>query len=248
MIKYTIFRPAIAMIELIFAIVIMGIVIMSAPMLVSTASKSGFVAMQQEGISEVASQLNMILSYAWDENNADPTLGQIILATSVNNNALALTLPAAAPTRRAGTPASSSRIFIIDPTNPHTATPAQFLGNGEGGSIDDIDDFHGNTADLRLEGAGGPSDYIQKVGDINIAKTVSYVSDAPSLAGAYDTANLVYGPFVLVAGATVSTHIKSIAVTITSAVGQATELDKTITLQAFSCNIGSHTLQERPAP
>jgi len=82
MIKHTLFRPAIAMIELIFAIVIMGIVMMSAPMLVSTASKSGFVAIQQEGISEVASQLNMILSYAWDENNADPTLGQMILTTN----------------------------------------------------------------------------------------------------------------------------------------------------------------------
>ena len=35
-------RPAIAMIELIFAIVIMGIVLMSAPRLISTAAKSGY--------------------------------------------------------------------------------------------------------------------------------------------------------------------------------------------------------------
>jgi len=63
-------RPAIAMIELIFSIVIMGLVLLSAPMLISTATKSTTVALQQEGINEVASRINMILTYEWDENDA----------------------------------------------------------------------------------------------------------------------------------------------------------------------------------
>jgi hypothetical protein len=67
----TTLRPAIAMVELIFAIVIMGIVLMSAPMLISTASKSGYVAIQQEAINEAASQVNMIMGYHWDENNTN---------------------------------------------------------------------------------------------------------------------------------------------------------------------------------
>ena len=64
-------RPAIAMIELIFALVIMAIVLMSAPMLISTATKSGYVAIQQEAINAAASQVNMIMGYHWDENSAD---------------------------------------------------------------------------------------------------------------------------------------------------------------------------------
>ncbi len=52
MMHYTqIRRPAIAMIELIFAIVIIGIVLMSVPQLISTAAKSGYVTIQQEAIS-----------------------------------------------------------------------------------------------------------------------------------------------------------------------------------------------------
>ena len=66
-------RKAIAMIELIFAIVIMGIILMSAPMLISNASQSGYVAMQQEGINEAATQVNMIMGHYWDENNVDET-------------------------------------------------------------------------------------------------------------------------------------------------------------------------------
>ncbi|NKQ41562.1 MAG: type II secretion system protein, partial [Sulfurovum sp.] len=68
MIRFSKHRDAIAMIELIFSIVVMGIVMMSAPMLISTASKTTSVALQQEGIHEAASRVNMIMTYEWDEN------------------------------------------------------------------------------------------------------------------------------------------------------------------------------------
>ena len=64
-------RPAIAMIELIFSIVIMGIVMMSAPMLISTASNSTSVVLQQEGINQAVSRITMMLSYPWDEANTN---------------------------------------------------------------------------------------------------------------------------------------------------------------------------------
>ena len=77
--KLKLFRPAIAMIELIFAIVIMGIILMSAPMLISTAAKSGYVAIQQEAINEAASRVNMIMTFHWDANSADETVLDPIL-------------------------------------------------------------------------------------------------------------------------------------------------------------------------
>ncbi len=81
-------RPAIAMIELIFAIVIMGIVLMSAPMLISVATKSGYVAILQEAIHEASSQVNMIAGYHWDENDADELFLDPILGVSAGSSDL----------------------------------------------------------------------------------------------------------------------------------------------------------------
>ena len=62
---------AVAMIELIFAIVIMAIVLLSAPMLIHQSIKSSFVGMQQEAINTLSSHLSLILTKEWDEANAD---------------------------------------------------------------------------------------------------------------------------------------------------------------------------------
>lgn len=240
--KHIILRPAIAMIELIFAIVIMGIVMMSAPMLVSTASTSGYVAMQQEGIQEASAQMNMMLSYPWDEQNANLSLDRIVLRTTTNT--FPPVLPVGIPQRRAGTPVSSQRQFIDSAGNPErNATKPINLGI-EGTTIDDIDDFIDDSSDLILpENDDVNSNYIQKMGDLVIAKTVNYALDID--AGIYNATDLTFTPFVNTAGATDTTNIKEIQVTLTSAAGQATELDKNITLRAFSCNIGSYALEER---
>ena len=56
-------RPAIAMIELIFALVIMGIALMSAPMLITVSTQSIEVSLQQESLNEASSRVNMLLTY-----------------------------------------------------------------------------------------------------------------------------------------------------------------------------------------
>jgi len=88
MLNIKIKRPAIAMIELIFAIVIMGIVMMSAPMIISTAAKSGYVTIQQEAINEAASQINMIMGYHWDESSSDETFLDPILSVTHGDGAI----------------------------------------------------------------------------------------------------------------------------------------------------------------
>jgi len=80
--KYMARRKGIAMIELIFAIVVIGIVLMSVPNLVWTAGKSGYVGIQQEAINEAASHLNMIWSYPWDERDTDEKVRAPILHVS----------------------------------------------------------------------------------------------------------------------------------------------------------------------
>jgi len=61
-------RKAIAMIELIFAIVIMGIVLLGIPNLVNVSTSSGFTSLQQEAIATASSQINLIMTKNWDED------------------------------------------------------------------------------------------------------------------------------------------------------------------------------------
>lgn len=233
-------RHAIAMIELIFAIVVMGIVMMSAPMLISTAAKSGYVAIQQASISEAAAQVNIILGYQWDENNTDESYDPIVLSTTngdsgLNENGLTGV--------RVGTPIESFRKFTSGGGKRGIATS---IGTDSGDS-DDIDDFDNTQVHLQLESnVGGTADYIETT-TIDINRTVAYMLDNPNGSDSYTNGGggtLSFSPTFT--NATPTTNIKRIQVTLTNP-SSVEELSNTaITLHAFSCNIGSYKLEERP--
>lgn len=228
-------RPAIAMIELIFAIVIMGIILMSAPMLISTASKGGYVAIQQEAINEAASQLNMILGYHWDENDADERyLDHILIATGGDAELNEYDNTA----RRLGTPPESYRTFVrADGVRSNTSTLGKDTNETQDDEFDDMDDFTGTTTSLVLVPEGTlVTDYIETT-TIDISRTVSYISDDT----AYNASNMTYNYDPLTPSN--NTNIKSITVTLSSSSG-LDELEKEITLHAFSCNIGGYKLEE----
>lgn len=233
-------RPAIAMLELIFAIVIMGIILMSAPMLISTASKSGYVAIQQEGINEAASQVNMIMGYHWDENDADERYIDPILAVSASGDT---DLNEEGNTsHRLGTPQESYRSFVrSDGVDDLTASTT--LGDEAGETEkDDIDDFSDTNTSLvfipetTLE--TNVADYIE-TSTINIDRDIVYSNDSAN----YNQSSITFDPSFTAAAGT--TNIKSIIVTLTSS-SAAEELNqKEITLRGFSCNIGGYKLEER---
>lgn len=223
-------RPAIAMLELIFAIVIMGIILMSAPQLISTASKSGFVAIQQEAINEAASQVNMIMGYHWDENDADESYVDPILASAGDSDLNEVGTTG----RRLGTPKESYRVFIRSDGQRLSASGLG-IDTGET-SEDDIDDFEGDATNL-VEIETAVADTVEKT-TINIDKTILYSSDDAN----YNQSNIAFNPSFTDAGGT--TNIKSIVVTVTSTSGQD-ELKKEIILRGFSSNIGGYKLEER---
>lgn len=228
--KIKILRPAIAMIELIFAIVIMGIVLMSAPMLISTGTQSTFVALQQEGINEAASRVNMIMGYAWDEQNTQENYLFPLLHTSGDSafNESGTTA------RRVGIPMTSQRTFILSDAN-NSDLNASALGS-DGGDQDDIDDF-GGTSLVNIEAA--TIDYAEK-STVNLATAIAYTGDG--VTGGYNQTTVTFVPFSAPGGTT--TNIKSITVNLTSTSGVG-ELEKEIILRAFSCNIGGYQLEER---
>ncbi|ADV45683.1 type II secretion system protein [Nitratifractor salsuginis] len=246
-------RPAVAMIELIFAIVIIGIVLMSAPNLIRTVEKSGYVAIQQEAINEAAAHLNMVIGYHWDENDANESfLDPVLHVTSGDSGLDEVLLPDGNKSgRRAGTPKESYRKFIrSDGNDDLNASTILGLDSGESkGQEDDIDDFNGEPP-YHLSNEGSPvtttctSDYVEKTTDISITTMVSYASDSPGGGGYIDPGSDKKITFNFPGAHSASTNIKKINVTLTSNSG-VSELQKTIILKAFSCNIGATKLEER---
>lgn len=248
-----ILRPAIAMIELIFALVIMGIVLMSAPQLISQANKSSYTSMQQEGIAAAASQMSLVLTRHWDEANTNQ-LGKPTILTTNTSAAIALDDVGGTGFRR-GTPNSGEhRTFMPPGSNIQLAATAGLGQDGAENDTDDIDDYDGTISMLRSLNANGngADDYIDKT--MEMTTTVEYVDDTPTNAAAtfnhngirlrYDIADTLNLPAAL--GPT--SNIKWIRVRLSEA--QATrdanvaELSKLITLHAFSCNIGGYKLRD----
>jgi len=237
-------RTASAMIELIFALVIMGLVLMSAPTLISTATKSSFIGLQQEAITEAASHMNMILGYHWDEGDTneeylDPIL---IVSGTADANLSVYKLNS----WRIGTPKESSRSIVReDGVKNITATTPANLGMDAGEPPeDDVDDFIGSYT-LTSVAAAGKSDVADK--QISVATTVSYALDSPDAAeGPYDTTggNGIISFSGLTDTAAGSTNIKHVTVTLTSTSG-VSEYSKKIVLQAFVCNIGAYKLESK---
>ncbi len=234
------FRPAIAMIELIFSIVIMGIVLMSAPMLISTATQSTYVALQQEGINEAASRVNMIMGYAWDENNTNTDYVPSILHVTHGHPDLNVSGTTA---RRQGTPSQSKRTYIAS-----DADFSNFFASGlgkDGGDADDIDDFIGDTFLTLIQAAN--VNYTE-TDTVKINTAIAYANDAPSSSGGYNKKTITLTPFKADGSTNTvggSSNIKTITVTLTSTHADKEAFAKNIVLRAFSCNIGGYEFEKR---
>ena len=229
--QHTNMRKAIAMIELIFALVVMGIVMMSAPMLISSSVKSSVVALQQEGINEAVSRVNMILTYPWDERDTNESCIPPMLVTQGDSELNATV----ATGRRIGVPLATNSHSFACGAGMFAASPIQ-SDPDDNATKDDIDDFDGLSTLSDVGGAGGV-DYIEKT-TIKISNNISYISDATD----YTLATVAYNAPAAPAG--ITTNIKQIAITLTSS-STNSDLNKTIIFRAFSANVGGIGYEER---
>jgi len=205
-------KKAIAMIELIFALVIMGIVLMSAPMLIQQSVRSGNVALQQEAISLTAEKISWILSMPWDEHK------DIIKINNITPKGLP------PQTSRSISDKNASLISSFGTVDANDST------------FDDIDDFHGDNNGLVLFGSATSSDVGDYVdNNVSINTTISYadinLSNINLNGKIYNNKNMLS-----------PTHIKFIKVNLTPNRNNISELEKNITMEAFSCNIGTYDI------
>jgi len=235
--KYKSMKNGIAMIELIFALVIMGIVLLSAPMLIQQSINSSNVALQQESISALATHMEMILTMHWDENNSDLQAGiSPILDTNRTPFDFNLSI---SPAGLIGVTGRSKEVGV-----GNIRIPSISMGKDSNettfADFDDIDDFNNGSFGLILFNGESTTadigDYVDK--DVNITTTVTYNEDRPSSGNFNYTlhqAKLENNISTIIGN---PTNIKFITSTLISDSG-VEELEKNITLKAFSCNIGT---------
>jgi hypothetical protein len=239
MMKKIIMRPAVAMIELIFALTVMGIVMLSIPNLLGMAMGSSYTSLQQEAIATASADISLLLSREWDEEDTFTEDGEPILPVS-NSGDGDLKVRSGGETRVKKTIGGEDPLDATIPANlgkdGATADP-----NGD----DDIDDI--STTPTTLKQATGDSKSGSIDQTISIATTVTYISDSESGGGQeWDGSTTIdYNyPFNPTAITTGSTNIKHISTHLTSNTGM-NELNKDITLFAFSCNIGGFKRERR---
>ena len=88
MVEHKLYKYAFSMIELIFAIVVIGITVLNLPMITQVTSKGIENNLVQEAIFAASTELNQIVTYYWDENSL-PTnnlLSQVVWTSSTDCN------------------------------------------------------------------------------------------------------------------------------------------------------------------
>ena len=229
-------RKAVAMIELIFAIVIMGFALMSIPNLLALSANSGYTSLQQEAIATASADISLILSREWDESNTIDTIGQVILKTDGDNNLEA----------RDGGRTRVKGVVSINASGVNSLKAD--IENGVSDN-DDIDDANGGTP-IKLKAPTTTSTATQTGNvdnTIEIVTEVIYISDNEKT-GVWDSSTeVIYDYPINPTKLTTRSNIKHIKTTLTSKSG-IKELDKNIVMSAFSCNIGGYKIERKVLP
>jgi len=220
-------RRAASMVELVIAIVVMGIAVMSLPMILTQSQNSNAMALQQEVILATKTKLGYLLSYEWDVNSYDPTASvSRVLNTTASANADndfdTLT------TRRIGHVVADTRRKLRD----NNASPTPDDGNAAWGSsaLEDIDDFDGKDENTTI--ASETMDYIF---NLQLRPTINYVSDSAT----YTNQDITF-TFDANTTFTNPTNIKMITVQ-----SRDTSNNVNIILRAFASNVGESTIMKR---
>ncbi len=79
-------RSAFSMIELIFAIVIIGVAVLSLPMMSQVTSKGIENNLAQETIFAASAELNQVMSYYWDERSTEDDANALSRVIDSNND------------------------------------------------------------------------------------------------------------------------------------------------------------------
>ena len=216
------------MIEMIFAIVIIGIVAISIPMIMLTNARGVEQNLLQETIFITATKLGQVLSYPWDENS--PPAGTLA-KTEVLNASGDDELDRNVTDYRRGHFQQALHRKMTPQSAQRSATTAGGLGD-DGGDRDDIDDFEGEITLITETGERGYKK------NYRINGFVDYVSDATDYSAS--SVNFDYS----ISGLGSDTNIKMVQITVEEELPSGS-YSEVLRLRSYSSNIGETDYHKR---
>ena len=226
-----------SLIEVVFAIIIIAISLMSIPMLLKESAKSNEFSMMQEAILATSTKMGNILSYPWDKNSYDRT-NKILRTLDVSNGDSKLkrvTTGINDNNLRTGHIYVDYRRRFYDYNGSAGITlPDTTINNIPKQSIND---FHRETKNI---GGSGGFDY--KDSGMSMTSMVYYIGDNANYGSTSVVANITPTPANAVNTAN-STNIKMVEVTTSMP-----SLGQNILLRSYLSNIGQSKLLTRTKP
>lgn len=219
-------RKAASMLELVIAIVVMGIAVMSLPLILTQSQNANAIALQQEVILATKTKLGYILSYEWDVNSYDAN-ASVSRVLDTTNSASADSDFSTTTIRRIGHVSADNRRRLRDDMAAATTDGSANWGNVV---LGDIDDFDGKDENTTI--ASATMDYIF---NLQLHPTVNYISDTATYSNqdmnfTFDTSSVPANP----------TNIKMITVRTVD-----TSNNVNIVLRAFASNIGESVITKK---
>ena len=212
-------RKAASMIELIIAIVVMGIAVMTLPILLLKTQNNNAYTLQQEIILAARTKMGDTLTYRWDEHSL--INDKIFVLKADGDNELNATAISENIRRIGHTKGNKRRRFSTD---LNSSTPVANLGP-DSGDLDDIDDFNSITpVQLQISSQSTSLDY--HFTDFNLTTSVVYVND---------NANYNNQDMSFTFNTNASTHTTNIKMLTLKVVGSN---NTPFTVRSYSCNIG----------
>ena len=214
-------RKASSMIELVIAIVIMGIAVMTLPLMLERTQANNAFAMQQEAILAAKTRIGDIITFPWDENSLNLTSNVVAV---LDTDSVGIYQREVNSTRRIGHVVQNKRRkFFTNETN------ASDIVAGGPDVIIDIGDFDNTNASLTLAALEEDAGALDYRFDFNMTTRIRYITDT----------NVNPFPFPNVGSSVTTSNIKMIEVEL-----QGNGLS-TFQLRAYSSNIGESQLLRR---
>lgn len=212
---------AFTMIELIFAIVVISIAVVSLPMMIQVNNKALEGNIKQEAIFATSAKMMQILSFAWDQNSTDTNISK-----SMDYSKVIDTTGGNAAYNRVGT-----TIFRVG--HIREGLHRRYFSPGESIDTNISTSMDGYTGISKLEA-------IDKDGykyDMQLNTVITTVDDTPA------------NPFTLSTATTPSTNIKMITITTTIDSNNDHDYndpeDEQIVLRSYAANIGEIDFNKR---
>ncbi len=235
------------MIELIFAIVIIGIISISIPTIMINNARSVEQNLLQEGILIVATKTGQALTYPWDENS-DPSGGGFLAKTealNINEVIFEAELDRNISDYRRGHFQQALRRKLTPISFERSATDDTLLGldAGDAGIMDDVDDFNGVSVVISHVNEDGYKN------DYNVSAVVFYVDDNNTYDATVGGANTLIFPFSR-ADVGRATNIKMVELNVRrevdpGALPQVWKTDPDIVFRTFVSNLGETDYYKR---